>query len=681
MPPMLPPAARLIACLALLFTAVPASAAETEVVFRNVNVLPMDRPTLLRGQDVVVRDGRIVAIQATGGDPPVGATVIDGRDRYLMPGLADLHTHPVAPREFPLYLRHGVTTILAAGGEPLEWDRVDTLTAAPLQVLSTTDTLHGRAGPGGYVVSSPDDAADVVGQAHAAGASLLKTYTSMTGPTLEALSRQARARGMAVVGHLPAGVPLDQALPWIDLVAHSEEFAQRLPADAPPADIDAAIAALVRHRTWVAPTLAVVERIGTQVRLTDEDLRSAEAGLLPAPVFHGWHKRNNRYANRERPDAFAAAVAAQLERQRDFVRRLHRAGVPLLFGTDSPTTCLPGSCVHLEFAELAGAGLDNFEALRTATANAGRFVTERSRAAGDLPFGVIAPGAAAHLLLLESNPLQDLAALRSVAGVMSQGQWLPRQHLDRLVADYRRDEARRHALVRRYERLTENGDVPARLAALSRSPGDGTGTLNPYVVMNDAQALMAAGHPEQATALVAAARQHFAPTLATHHLVADYLAKAGDTAAALAEYRRSLALAPRNGYALDAIRALEPAATALTPEAEVTSVVNGNYLAGFRDGNLPAMQALFAEGGVHVLHGADGEPAISVTPLAARLPGWASHPDPLASLTGLRVLCTSDRFCVASFTLHYRGRRFEDQLNMVRTGGRWQCVAKVTRLP
>jgi hypothetical protein len=680
MRPTPPPAFRRATCLALLLVAALAPAAASALVFRNVTVLPMDREAALPGQDVVVRDGRIVALRDTGGPIADGDTVIDGTGRYLMPGLIDLHTHPVSPAEYPLYLRHGITTILAAGGEPLEWTAGPAPDAAPLQVLATTDTLHGKAGPGGYVLASPDDAPVVVGHARAAGASMLKSYTSMPAPVLEALAAQARGKGMAVVGHLPAGVPLAQSLPSIDLVAHSEEFAQLLPPDATDAEIDAAISALRRHGTTVSPTLAVVEQIGAQVTMTDTSLRGPEAALLPAPIYQGRHRRNNGYANRSTPAAFAAAVAAQLTRQRDLVARMHRAGVPLVFGTDTPTTCLPGACVHHEFAELRRAGLGNYEALRTATFNAGAFLTEKSPASGSTRLGVVTPGAVANLVLLERNPLQDVGALASVAGVMSQGQWLPVEQLDHLVQAYRQAEAPRHALVDRYEAQIAGDDITALAQALKGMPGDGRATLNAFVVVADAQRLLDAGRGDEARALLTAARPHLAPGMAVHNVVGTFWLRAGDKPGAIAEFRQSLRIAPRNANALAAMRELG-AEAATTPEAEVAAVVADQYLTGFRDGSHQAMADLFADSGVHVLHIASDPAPLSVTPLATRLPGWTRQPDPEATLSGLRVLCTSDTLCAASFTLRYRGREFQDQLNLVRMQGRWKLVAKVTYLP
>ncbi|MBC8065814.1 MAG: amidohydrolase, partial [Chlorobia bacterium] len=89
------------------------------VVFVNVNVLPMDRDTVLRNQTVVIRGERIAAVGAMGKvQIPKDAIRIDGRQKFLMPGLVDMHVHVYAPQEFSLFLANGVTTVYNLNGRP-----------------------------------------------------------------------------------------------------------------------------------------------------------------------------------------------------------------------------------------------------------------------------------------------------------------------------------------------------------------------------------------------------------------------------------------------------------------------------------------------------------------------------------------------------------------------------------
>jgi imidazolonepropionase-like amidohydrolase len=101
------------------------------------------------------------------------------------------------------------------------------------------------------------------------------------------------------------------------------------------------------------------------------------------------------------------------------VREFHAAGVRLLLGTDAMNTgVVPGFSAHDEMADLVGAGLGPYDALRAATANAAEFLGER----GDR--GTVAVGQKADLILLDENPLRDIANTRRISGVMVRGRWL-----------------------------------------------------------------------------------------------------------------------------------------------------------------------------------------------------------------------------------------------------------------
>jgi imidazolonepropionase-like amidohydrolase len=89
---------------------------------------------------------------------------------------------------------------------------------------------------------------------------------------------------------------------------------------------------------------------------------------------------------------------------------------------------VPGFSAHDELADLVAAGLTPYEALRAATANAAEFLGERTR-------GTIAVGQDADLLLLDADPLKDIANARRIAGVMLGQRWLARADLDAMLAE------------------------------------------------------------------------------------------------------------------------------------------------------------------------------------------------------------------------------------------------------
>jgi imidazolonepropionase-like amidohydrolase len=111
------------------------------------------------------------------------------------------------------------------------------------------------------------------------------------------------------------------------------------------------------------------------------------------------------------------------------VSAFRRAGVRMLVGTDTPQPFVyPGASVHEELANFVAAGFTPEQALTIATRDAARFMGQEQE------WGTLAVGKRADLLLLESNPLQDISATRRIAGVVAQGRWLPASRLKEMTA-------------------------------------------------------------------------------------------------------------------------------------------------------------------------------------------------------------------------------------------------------
>jgi imidazolonepropionase-like amidohydrolase len=157
----------------------------------------------------------------------------------------------------------------------------------------------------------------------------------------------------------------------------------------------------------------------------DSFLAHPEARLLDESRRQSWNSAP--YLNRK----------GSLDDRLDILYRLTRAlsdsGVPLLLGTDSPQIpgMFAGSSIHEDLAHMVIAGLTPFQALSAGTRNAGEFVA--STRAGSEPFGLVAPGHRADLILAEGNPLGALGILRQPAGVMARGRWYPQERLGTLV--------------------------------------------------------------------------------------------------------------------------------------------------------------------------------------------------------------------------------------------------------
>ncbi len=222
--------ARLISLVMAFVVAVTAASAQGQsqavIAFVNVNVISMAQEGVDKDRTVLVEGDRIVAINES--PPPKTAVILDGRDRFLVPGLTDSHVHlttdmPWAPGradfgDAPLYLKHGVTTVLNLRGTPtqLEWKRQ----IAAGTMLGPTIYTSGEFVNEPRVITREDVEKDVLAQAKA-GYDLIKYHEIWTPKegylTGHGLSREsylqlfesARQAGLPVIGHAPVSLGID----------------------------------------------------------------------------------------------------------------------------------------------------------------------------------------------------------------------------------------------------------------------------------------------------------------------------------------------------------------------------------------------------------------------------------------------------------------------------------------
>jgi hypothetical protein len=428
---------------ALFFT--PAALATT--AFVHVNVVPMDRERVIADQTVLVEDGIIKAI---GRDivVPAAAQVIDGKGRFLSPGLADMHSHAQSREEMKVYLANGVTTLLNLGGASSDFidQRMPLLNRGerPGPYVYAALRIDGTPRYGQLVVTTPDEASWAVRLARTNGYRFIKVYNTLSPETFAATMDEARKLGLGVAGHnveavrIPAQLAAGQSL-----VAHLEELVYGLftpPADDPlaaPGDalIAQAVDVVKRNHGYVVADLFTFQTIAEQWGHPDAVagyFAKPEARFVPFDWRLDWRRQD--YVRKSGSLAQRAAFMARL------AKALDDAGVGLLAGTDAPTIpgIVAGYSLHDDLTRLSAAGLSNYRALATATRTPGRYIAETIH--GTPPFGQVQPGYRADLILSDDNPLQNLATLRAPAGVMAHGHWHDRAALaallDQVLADY-----------------------------------------------------------------------------------------------------------------------------------------------------------------------------------------------------------------------------------------------------
>jgi imidazolonepropionase-like amidohydrolase len=423
--------------------------------FTNVNVVPMDAERLLTDQTVVVESGLISALGAAAQTPvPANAIVIDGRGRYLLPGLGEMHGHlPTAVAEAEdflfLYLAGGATSVRGMQGHSSQLEirrRVnDGLLLGPRMWLAAP-SLSGNS------VADVTAAERLVRDAKTAGYDLLKVHEGLTADVYAAIVTTATEVGLPWGGHVSqfVGVPgaLAAGQSTIDHLDDYVEAMQRpgspalaatgpqrrplMAVHADPATISGLAEATREAGVAVVPTQMLWETFGGT--RDPQVLRArAENRYMSKAIIDDWYARiRTIYSSADRE----AGAREALLRQR-LLKAMNDAGVLILMGTDAPQVfSVPGFSLHRELPLMVESGMTPYEVLRTGTVNVARHLGIEDRA------GTVAVGNYADLLLVADNPLEDITAVAKNSGVMVDGRWLApdfiAERLEAIAAKYAR---------------------------------------------------------------------------------------------------------------------------------------------------------------------------------------------------------------------------------------------------
>lgn len=444
-----------LAGAAALCLAPPArAAAPADSIIENVTVLPMTGAAPIPNASVVITGGRIAAI-LTGSDPrPRGHTRIDARGQYLMPGLTDAHAHleaddlvayffaamkvdlkaqPVRTQDAVLpYLANGVLQIfnLAATPDGFRQKReIASGTVLGPRIISAAMIDGAPNWPVGMtrIAKTPAEGRAAVRQAAADGYQMIKPYSALDLETFTAIVDEARKLNLPVAGHIPArekGITEKFFQPGFGMVAHAEEFAQhtKLPDIAAiPRYVEMAKAS----GTGLIATLSLDERLLEQVRDPASLKARSELAYLH-PSARRVALNHNPYVARRSP-GFIAALERIIAFNRVLVKAFADAGISILTGTDSGVPGMaPGFSLHDELAALVAAGLSNEQALVAATAAPGAWLKNQT--------GTVSVGQHADLLLLDADPLSDIANTRKINAIVIGGRYVTKAELDRRMA-------------------------------------------------------------------------------------------------------------------------------------------------------------------------------------------------------------------------------------------------------
>ncbi len=436
-----------VAIVSLAILAARPAGQQPSTAFVGVSVLTMENDTVLADQTVIVSQGKIVSIApAAKAQVPAGAVRVEGKGRFLMPGLAEMHAHipggaatnQAVERTLFLYAANGVTTIRGMLGDPrhLEYRA----RAARGEIVSPMIYTSGPSFNAKTAATIPMAVEAVIAQKKA-GYDLLKIHPGVPRDVFDALAAKAGELKIPFAGHVPAAVGLMRALDAnYASIDHLDGYVEALTPN-PAGDSqffgtnlmgvvdETRFASLVSVSkaagVWQVPTQVLMDNLLNDVPTATLVARPEMKYAIPQESIKNWIAQREKFQTIPQADR-----ARLLGLRRRFIKALHDAGVPFALGSDAPQFWnVPGFSVHRELRSLVDAGLTPYQALRTGTRNAGVYFKTESTT------GTIAAGKRADLILLDANPLLNIDNSTRIAGVMVNGRWMSRAEIDKRLAD------------------------------------------------------------------------------------------------------------------------------------------------------------------------------------------------------------------------------------------------------
>lgn len=437
-----------------------------QIYVTHVTVIDAAEAREAPDQTVVISDHKISDLANSKNTVvPPDAQIVDGRGKYLIPGLWDMHVHAVRTERistmFPMFVANGVLGVRDMGTD-VDLAQVDLVRKqvangdrlGPL-IVSTGQILDGRPKPPSRTfaaITTEEDGRAAVKMLKAGRADFVKVYTWLPRDAYFAIVDESKRQGLPFAGHVPMSVTALEAsaagqqsiehLNGIDLVCSDHEADIRDAATKPGSEMGdslghkvifkasasyskekcaKAIATFAHNHTWQVPTLVAFLQDAefNGPRFTNDP----RLKYIPASIRKQW----NDYAQQHSEPTPMDKV---FERHLKIVDAMNRAGVPIVAGTDSawgnPFT-YAGFSLHDELALLVRAGLTPAEALQTATINPARFLGMEKE------LGSVETGKIADLVLLDADPFRDIRNTTRISGVFLSGKYFDRAALDKLL--------------------------------------------------------------------------------------------------------------------------------------------------------------------------------------------------------------------------------------------------------
>ncbi len=451
------------------------------VILQNVNVVNTRDGSLTRGTTVLIDNGKIQKISSTAAFRASGtAQVVDGSGKFLVPGYLDMHTHAMTgvdlqPSYWPLMIANGITGIREMGGSAsliqrarqLNTDSTAGKVDAPEVLAIPSDIFQGQAPTTALATA-------FVKQQKTDGADFVKVAAGGREATLAILA-EARNQGLGVVGHLTTGVSaLESSNAGWKAIEHlgagwglllgctTEEdsirtallsgqganppfpatyvlnpriydgtvnapFYQKILDTYSDAKCKDLAQAFAKNGTWQVPTM---------IRLRTQDFGDSQAYRTDPNLAYVnkstrglWELLGQAFTT-TLPTTAVTTLSNFYAMQQKTLKMMKQSGVKMLAGSDlGGVWVIPGFSLHQEFRELAASGLTPLEILQMTTLNGAEFMNRTST------MGTVDEGKNADLVMLDANPVDDVANLSKISAVVLKGKYFSKSALDKLKSD------------------------------------------------------------------------------------------------------------------------------------------------------------------------------------------------------------------------------------------------------
>jgi imidazolonepropionase-like amidohydrolase len=394
----------------------------SDLLIRNVDI---KTGSILEHRSILIHGDRIRSINAAG--PARGAQIVDGGNRYVIPGLWDMHVHLWhKDNQFPMFLAWGVTGVRDMGSDLAQVNRWRAA-IKKRELLGPHIEICGPSVDGSpsddpklpvLLLHSPNDALTTYDRLEQdLKVDFISVGRNLPRDAYFALIERARKWGLPVAGFVPDGVSIDEA------VAARQSSIEQLSGVA-SASSDELFDRMAKFESYQVPTMIKLRRM--TYAHADEVIRDPLLKYIPAAIRKNWEDPRLQEAK------LSLNALDSLDREyvqsSHIVDRMQRFKVPIMAGTDTgePYT-FPGYDLHRELQLLVKAGLSPLQALRAATITPAEFLE-----AGD-SLGTVAPGKMADLVLLDADPLTDIRNTQKIAAVVLGGRYLPKAKLDAML--------------------------------------------------------------------------------------------------------------------------------------------------------------------------------------------------------------------------------------------------------